>query len=179
MDRQEFAYGRGFFYLRAFLLLVLFTFALLFLALGTVTPSSWIAVIAALLVAYLFIVGLTPLLTKHVLLRSRLILRQGWYFRSIVPLEDAEAIGPWDGEAKYGLRITTRRVLYVVGSPHNLVSLRLRTPRRFPQVFFLKAREIVFDVDDRERFLAAVAARQTEATPLPARKLPVLPPKRS
>jgi len=176
VDRQEFGYGRGFFYLRAFLYVVLFAFAILFLALGTVTPPAWIAIVAALLVLYLLVVGLSPLLTKHVVLRSRLILRQGWYFRAVLPLEDIERIGPWDGEPRYGLKISTiRGILYVVGSGRNLVSARLREPRRFHQVLFLRAREVVFDVDDREAFLAAVEGRQTSAEALPAHKVLILP----
>jgi len=172
---QSFRYGRSFFFLRALLLLVLFSFALAFLGIQTVTPGPWVALIAVLFVLHLAVVGLSPVLTNHELLRSRVILRQGWYFKAIIPLDHAESIGPWDGEAKYGLRLSLgRRTLFVVGSGQNLVSIRLRAPRRFSQVLFLQAREIVFDVDDRDRFLAAVEERVT-AERLPARKIAVLP----
>jgi hypothetical protein len=174
-----FPYGRSFFYLRSVLLLVLFVAFLLFLGTQTLTPAPWLAAFAALLTAYLVIVGLSPLLTKHALLRSRAILRQGWYFRAIVPFEDAEEIGPWDGEPKYGIRLSlARRILFVVGSAQNLVSIRLRVPRRLPHVLFLKTREIVFDVDDRDAFLAAVEERRAAGVPLPAHKVLVLPPAR-
>ena len=177
VDRETFAYGRMFFYIRAVGFLAVFALALLFLSLQTVTPASWIGVVAALLVAYLLIVGLSPLLTKHQILRSRIVLRQGWYFRCIVPFGDIESAGPWDGEPKYGLRISlARRTLYVVGSAQNLVSVRLRRPRRFAQVLFLEAQEIVFDVEDRDRFLAAMEARKSGGPPLPAHKVLVLPP---
>lgn len=175
---RAFRYGRTFFYLRALLLMVLFAAALLFLGLQTLTPGAWLGVIAGLLVLYLLVVGLSPLLTHHLLTRTRLILRQGWYFRSVIPLGDVEKVGPWDGEPKYGLRISLTRTLFVVGSASNLVSVRLRTPRRFPQVFFLRAREIVFDVEDRDAFLAAVQHRQEVPEPLPARKVYVLPARR-
>jgi hypothetical protein len=176
VERQTFRYGLNFFYLRALLLVALCAFILAFLATQTTTPSGWLGLIAGVLIVYLLIVGLSPLLTKHELLRSRVILRQGWYFRAVIPLDAADEIGPWDAEPKYGLRITlARRTLYVVGSATELVSIRLQTPRRFSQVLFLTAREIVFDVDNRERFLAAVRGRKTEGPPLHARKVPILP----
>ena len=174
-----FRYGRTFFLVRALLLTALFLFVLGFLASLTTTPASWIALLAAVLATYLLVYGFTPLLTTHVLLRSRVIFRQGWYFRCIVPFEDVEAIGPWEGTPKSGLWISlARRTLFVIGAPTNLVSLRLRTPRRFGQVLFMTAGEMVFDVDDRDAFLAEFEERRTGATALPAAKLPILPGRR-
>ena len=172
-------YARVFFYQRTVGFLAVFTFVVLILALQASTPAAWLAGVAGVLFAYLFVVGLSPMLTKHTLTRSRIILRQGWYFRCIIPFSDAEAIGPFDGEPKYGLRLSpSRGLLFVVGGRNNLVSVRLKKPRRFPQVLFLTASEIVFDVDDREAFLAAVTERKIAGKPLPARKVPVLPPAR-
>jgi len=70
--------------------------------------------------------------------------------------------------------------LLMLGPPNpprfvRLVGFRLKEPRRFPQVLFLKATEVVFDVDDRDAFLAAVEDRVTASEPLPARKIPILP----
>ena len=179
MELRAFRYGRMFFYLRAFLFLIAFTALLLFIGVQTVTPQPWIVLLAAVLVVYVLIVGLSPLLTHHTLTQSRLILRQGWYFRAALPLGDAESIGPYDGEAKYGLRLALgRRTLFVVGSTANLVGFRLKEPRRFSQVLFLRATEVVFDVDDRDGFLAAVEERTTASEPLPARKIPILPGRR-
>ena len=176
---RTFRYGRAFFYQRAVLLAALFAVLLAFLSFQTSTPAAWLSLIAAILFTYLVVVGLTPLLTHHTLTRSRILLRQGWYFRAVIPLADAESIGPWDREPKYGLRLSlSQNTLYVVGSAHSLVSVRLREPKRFPLVLFLKAREVVFDVDDRDAFLAAVEGRMAAPSPLPAHKVLVLPPKR-
>jgi len=177
--RRTFRYGHSFFLLRALLLASLFVGVLLFLSLLTSTPGSWLGLLAGLLALYLLVYGFTPLLTSHTLLRSRVILRQGWYFRCIIPFEDTEAIGPWEGAPSQGLRASlARRTLFVVGAPVNLISIRLKTPRRFAQVLFAAAAEIVFDVDDRDAFLAAVEERKTEGTPLPAAKIPILPGRR-
>lgn len=173
-------YALAFFYQRALMLLAIFVFVLLLLGLQTNTPSEWLMGATGVLVAYLFVVGLSPMLTKHTLTRSRIILRQGWYFRCVLPFSDAESIGPFDGEPKYGLRLSpSRGILFVVGGGrNNLISVRLREPRRFAQALFFTAQEIVFDVDDREAFLAAVTERKTAGKPLAARKIPMLPPAR-
>lgn len=169
-------YARRYFYQRTMVLLTVFSFLLLILVVQAGTPAGWLSLAAGVLVAYVVVVGLSPMLTSHTLTRSRIILRQGWYFRCIVALGDAEAIGPYDGDPKFGLRLVpSRDILFVVGGRRNLVSLRLREPRRFPQVLFLTAKEIVFDVDDREAFLAAIVDRRASGKPLPARKVPLLP----
>lgn len=171
-----FEYGHSFFRLRALMLAALFVAVLVFFAFQTQTPAVWLGILAATFLSYLVIVGLSPLLTRHQLTRSRIILRQGWYFRAILPFAEVETVSPWDGEPKYGLRLSlARRSLFVVGSGRDLVSVRLREWRRFPLVLFLKAREVVFDVDDRDAFLAAVEARVAAGEPLPARKVPILP----
>lgn len=176
MERQTFAYGYTYFLLRALGTLIVAAAALLFLGLETIAPPAAIAAVAAVLVLYVVVFAVSPLLTRHTLTRSRLILRQGWYFRAVVPLAEAEAVGPFDGEPKYGLRITLgRRRLFVVGSSHDLVSVRLREPRRFPQALFMRAAEIVFDVHDRDGFLAAVEERVASGAPLPAAKVRSLP----
>jgi hypothetical protein len=173
------AYARGYFYQRMVVLSALFSVALLLLVLGTPAWGPWLAIAGAAVAAYIVIVGLSPMLTNHTLTRSRIILRQGWYFRCVIPFSDAEAIGPYDGDPRFGLRLSpTRGLLYVVGGRDNLVAVRLKQPRRFAQVLFMTAREIVFDVDDREAFLAAVVERKAAGPPLPARKVPALPPVR-
>lgn len=170
-------YARSFFYQRTVGLLAVFLLVLLLLALQTQTPPVWFALIVGVLIAYLLVVGVSPMLTTHTLTRSRIILRQGWYFRSIIPLSEVEAIRPYDADPKYGLRLSpARSLLFVVGGGQNLVSLRLKAPKRFPQVLFMTAREIVFDVDDREAFLATVAERKEAGATLGARKVPLLPP---
>lgn len=171
-------YARGYFYQRMVVLSALFSVALL--VLGLAAPAWGVLAIAgAAVAAYIVIVGLSPMLTSHTLTRSRIILRQGWYFRCVIPFSDAEAIRPYDGDPRFGLRLSpTRGLLYVVGGRDNLVAVRLKQPRRFAQVLFMTAREIVFDVDDREAFLAAVVERKAAGPPLPARKVPALPPVR-
>ena len=179
MEPRAVRYSRTFFYLRALLLLILFAAVILFLALQTLTPAAWVGLLAALLAAYLIVVGLSPLLTSHTLTQSRLILRQGWYFRAVVPFGDVESIGPYDGALKYGLRLSlAKRILFVVGSAQNLVAVRLREPRRLPQILFMRAEEVVFDVDNRDAFLAEVEERHAMPEPLPARKIPLLPTRR-
>src|SRR2546427_4985423 len=57
-------------------------------------------------------------------------------------------------------------VLFVTGGRTNLVRVRLQRPRRFWQAFGLSASEIVFDVTDREEFLAAFEERRRLLPPV-------------
>ena len=171
VEPRHFRSGRTFFYLRTFLLLIAFTALLLFVGIQTVTPQPWIVLLGAILAVYLLVVGLSPLLTRHTLTGSRLILRQGWYFRAVLPLREIEEAEPFEGRVPLGLRAPFGRGrLYATGSKVGLVSVRLRTPRRFWAVLGADADEIVFDVDSRERFLEAFRERQTSLAPVQAER---------
>ncbi len=170
--RREFAYGHGFFLQR---LLLFAAFAALFLAflafLIRGTPPEWLAGLAVLFTAYILVWGVSPLLTGHWLTTTRLILRQGWYFRAVFPLREIEAVEAFEGRVPLGLRAPIGRGrLYVTGSQVGLVSIRLRTPRRFWTVLGADADEIVFDVESRERFLEAFRERQTSLAPVQAER---------
>ena len=170
--RREFAYGHGFFLQRLLLFALFAVFFLAFIAfLVRATPPEWLAGLAVLLTVYILVWGVSPLLTNHWLTTTRLILRQGWYFRAVLPLREIEGVEPFDGKVPFGLRAPFGRGrLYATGSKIGLVSVRLRTPRRFWAVLGAPADEIVFDVDSRERFLEAFRERQTSLAPVQAER---------
>jgi len=132
-----------------------------------------VAVLAVVLAAYFVLFAVSPLLTEHWITRSRLILRQGWYFRAVIPFADIEAIRALDEigplRAPLGLRRPFGQpALFVTGARTNLVSLRLSRPRRFWQSFGFRASEIVFDVAERTKFLEALDERRGLFAPVEA-----------
>jgi len=173
--RLAFAYGRTIVIGRLILIFVLaglVAFAVAF------TPSFDVltaAIIAAIFAAYAIVFVLSPLLTEHWLTRSRLILRQGWYFRVVIPFTDIQEIGEADdagrGRVPLGIhRPMGQPTLFVTGGRTGLVTLRLRQPRRFWQSFGLSATNILFDVTDRPRFLAAFTERRGSFSPVEAER---------
>ncbi len=170
--RREFAYGHGFFLQRLLLFALFAAFLLAFLAFMVHgTPPEWLAGLAVLLTVYIVVWGVSPLLTDHWLTTTRLVLRQGWYFRTVLPLREIEGVEPFEGRVPLGLRAPFgRRRLYATGSKVGLVSVRLRRPRRFWAVLGADADEIVFDVDSRDRFLEAFRERQTSLAPVQAER---------
>lgn len=171
VKRLAFAYGRTFLFSRLLLLGGLVTLVALTVATTPAFPVVTGAVIAAILVVYGLVFVLSPLLTDHWITRSRLILRQGWYFRAIVPFADIESLAPADEAARTRVPLGIHRpmghpTLFVTGGRIGLVALRLGRPRRFWQAFGLVASEILFDVTDREGFLAAFEERRGSFTPV-------------
>jgi len=133
----------------------------------------WVLLLAGVVAAYVIVFGMSPLLTEHWLTRSRLILRQGWYFRAVIPFSDIDSIEPADRtgplRAPLGIhRPLGQPALFVTGGRTNLVTLRLRRSIRFWQSFGLAVREIVFDVVDRPRFLQAFEERRALLPPIEA-----------
>ncbi len=171
--RLTFAYGRTLIIGRVFAFaafVVLISFAV---ALFTSEPLGPVLGLAGLLALYAVLFLLSPLLTTHWITRSRLILRQGWYFRAVIPFSEIEALYPVGDtgplRTPLGLiRPFGQAVLFVTGGRTNLVTVRLGEPRRFWQAFGLRAREIVFDVADRTKFLDAARERGTLLAPVEA-----------
>ncbi len=153
-------------------LIVLVAVAVAFLPSLSVGP---VAVLAVLLVAYFVLFAVSPLLTEHWITRSRLIVRQGWYFRAVIPFTGIETIRALDEIGPFRAPLGLHRpfgqpALFVTGGRTNLVSLRLSRPRRFWQSFGFRASEIVFDVIDRTKFLAALEERRGLFAPVEAHR---------
>lgn len=126
-------------------------------------------IMGSALAAFFMVVGVSPLLTKHSIDDRGIVLRQGWHFSALVPLDNVKSIN-FIEEAPKDRRLfisKARGTLNVTASKRGLVSLKLRRPQRFASVFWRKADEIVFDVTDREGFRQALEAAliSTRANP--------------
>jgi hypothetical protein len=168
--RLTFAYGRTLVTSRIFVLASLAVLAAIVIVLLS-SPVSAVLGLAALLAAYLVLFTLSPLLTQHWITRSRVILRQGWYFRAVIPFSAIEQLQAADDAVAFRTPLGISRpfgqpVLFVTGGRTNLVRVRLQRPRRFWQAFGLSASEIVFDVRDRGGFLAAFEERRRLLPPV-------------
>jgi len=171
--RLTFTYGRTHLIGRSFLLIGMTALLVIGVALSPEVPWLTVAAIATVLVAYLILFTVSPLLTEHWMTRSRVILRQGWYFRAVIPFSEIESISAADDAGRTQVPLGIHRplgqpALFVTGGRMNLVALRLRHPRRFWQAFGLFASEIIFDVGDRDGFLAAFEERRSSLPPVQA-----------
>lgn len=171
--RLTFTYGRTHLIGRSVLLIGMTALLVIGVALSPEVPWLTVAAIATVLVAYLILFTVSPLLTEHWMTRSRLILRQGWYFRAVIPFSEIESISAADDAGRTQVPLGIHRplgqpALFVTGGRMNLVALRLRHPRRFWQAFGLFASEIIFDVGDRDGFLAAFEERRSSLPPVQA-----------
>src|SRR2546430_16787995 len=168
--RLTFAYGRTLVTSRIFVLASLAVLAAILITL-TSSPISAVLGLAALLAAYLVLFTLSPLLTQHWITRSRVILRQGWYFRAVLPFSSIDLLVAADDAGAFRTPLGISRpfgqpVLFVTGGRTNLMRVRLRSPRRFWAAVGLSASEIVFDVTDRDGFLAAFEGRRRLLPPV-------------
>lgn len=169
--RLQFAYGRTLLLGRVVFLVVLVALVAFTVALTPSFPAITMAIIGGMLAAFALLFVISPLLTDHWLTRSRLILRQGWYFRAVIPFAQIETLTAADDAAQSRVPLGLHRplgqpVLFITGGRTGLVSLRLREPQRFWQAFGLYARDLLFDVRDRDAFLAAFQERRTSLPPV-------------
>src|SRR5207249_2452828 len=133
--RLTFAYGRTLVTSR---IIVFVTLAILatILIVFTSSPISAILGLTALLAAYLVLFAISPLLTQHWITRSRVILRQGWYFRAMIPFSSIDVLVAADDAGAFRTPLGISRpfgqpVLFVTGGRTNLMRVRLRFQLQF------------------------------------------------
>ena len=169
--RLVFRYDKVYFYTRTVFYLILLLFALA-VTLSSHDPGAllpWLVALFSILTAAILVLGVSPLLTSHWLTRTRLVLRRGLYFRAIIPLVEVASVGSYDAETRLGLSLSLNsRILFLTSSRHDLVEIRLKRPRRFSMVLGLKAKRIVFNVNNPEEFLAAMRERLSSLAPVKA-----------
>ena len=169
--RLAYSYGRALVVSRLILFVIVFALVGTLIAVSPYFPLVSAAVFLGVLALALVVFALSPLWTQRWLTRSRLVLRQGWYFRAILPFADIaslEAVA--DGtplRAPLGIhRPLGQATLFVTGGRRGLLVARLSEPRRFWSSFGLEAASIVFDVSDPEGFLRAFAERRSLLPPV-------------
>lgn len=119
---------------------------------------AYISIIVALEVLAFVVMGISPLLTAHELCDDALVLRQGWYFRSRVPLNEISSANAVErGPARTGVffRLTSS-TLYVTSRHTDLIELRLKRKRPFGLALGKRADRVVFDVEDTASMLRAL-----------------------
>jgi hypothetical protein len=171
--RLAYAYGRTLALSRLGWLLVAFALVIAFLSIAGSLPLLPMALFLAALAVATLLFAISPLLTQHWLTRSRLILRQGWYFHVALTMSEIISLAAADETSPLRVPLGIHRplgqpTLYVTGGRTGLVIVRLGRPRRFWSSFGLEATQIVFDVSDRDGFLRAYEERRSLLAPVQA-----------
>jgi hypothetical protein len=153
-------YPKSYFYGRTVYHIVIMSPVLAVLALFAGAETLHLTLLAVLFIVYIVVMDLTPTFTDHWLTRSRLIIRQGLLFKTVLPLREVASVERTDETAKVGVKFQLRsNRLFVTSSRANLVLIRLKAPRTFPWALGKRADEIVINVEDREGFLNEMEAR--------------------
>ncbi|MCX6650405.1 MAG: hypothetical protein NT131_01935 [Methanomassiliicoccales archaeon] len=119
----------------------------------------FILLIGVVLVIAVVVVGVSPLLTSHEVEEGKIIIRQGWHSRVVMPMEQVSSVQRMDKiEVKEGVILDAfNRTLVMTGSKKNGVRIELKNEIRVPSSFWKKVRTVVLDVNEPERFIAAIS----------------------
>lgn len=118
----------------------------------------YIFLIGMILAIAVIVVGVSPLLTSHKVEEGKIIINQGWHSRVTVPLEQVRSVQRMDKiEVKEGVILDAfNRTLVMTGSKKNGVRIELKNEIRVASSFWKKVRTVVLDVNEPERFIAAI-----------------------
>lgn len=118
----------------------------------------FVTIMGGVLALTILVIGVSPLLTSHEIADGKIVLRQGWHSRVVIPLDLIKSIQRLDRvEAKEGVLLDMfNRTLVMTDSRTNGVRLELRKAVRVPTAFWKKVDVVIFDVLDRDRFMAEV-----------------------
>ncbi|KAF5053607.1 hypothetical protein DSECCO2_396770 [anaerobic digester metagenome] len=118
----------------------------------------FIVVMGLILAITVLVIGVSPLLTSHEVYDGKIVIRQGWHSKLVVPMDQVKRLQRLDRiEAKEGVLLDAfNRTLVMTDSKANGIRLEMREAQRVPAVFWKKVDVVIFDVTDPDRFVAEV-----------------------
>ncbi|OPX60713.1 MAG: hypothetical protein A4E30_01096 [Methanomassiliicoccales archaeon PtaB.Bin215] len=118
----------------------------------------FIVIMGIILAITVLVIGVSPLLTSHEVVDGRIIIRQGWHSKLVIPLDQVKRLQRLDRiEAKEGVLLDAfNRTLVMTDSKINGIRLEMKEAKRVPAVFWKKVDVVIFDVTDADRFVAEV-----------------------
>jgi hypothetical protein len=160
---EVFDYDKKMFYFTTILLFLSLILTLFVMLVIVPVDITWISIITILFISILLVFGISPLLTKHQIAEDKIILKQGLYFKAVVPLGNIRDVKSTDINAKIGIKFSlTKPILYVTTSKINLISIKLKKRKRFGYAWWKRADEIIFNVDDPKGFIKLVEEKMEE-----------------
>jgi membrane protein YdbS with pleckstrin-like domain len=119
----------------------------------------FIVVMGLILAFTVLVIGVSPLLTRHEVIDGKIVIRQGWHSKLVVPMDQVKRLQRLDRiEVKEGVLLDAfNRTLVMTDSRSNGIRLEMREAKRVPAVFWKKVDVVIFDVTDPDRFIAEVA----------------------
>ncbi|HSA36056.1 MAG TPA: hypothetical protein P5202_05755 [Methanomassiliicoccales archaeon] len=118
----------------------------------------FVVVMGALLVITVLVIGVSPLLTMHEVIDGKIVLRQGWHSKVVIPLDQVKRLQRLERiEVKEGVLLDAfNRTLVMTDSKVNGIRLEMKGAVRVPAAFWKKVDVVIFDVSDPDRFVAEV-----------------------
>jgi len=118
----------------------------------------FIVVMGLILAFTVLVIGVSPLLTRHEVIDGKIVIRQGWHSKLVVPMDQVKRLQRLDRiEVKEGVLLDAfNRTLVMTDSRSNGIRLEMREAKRVPAVFWKKVDVVIFDVTDPDRFIAEV-----------------------
>lgn len=118
----------------------------------------FVIVMGLLLALTVLVIGVSPLLTKHEVVDGKIVIRQGWHSKLVIPMDQVKRLQHLDRiEAKEGVLLDAfNRTLVMTDSKSKGIRLEMNKAVRVPAAFWKKVDVVIFDVTDPDRFVAEV-----------------------
>jgi len=161
MPQVRLSYNKKAFFPTLLLLLIAIIFLNAFFDLTFLKDPAYIVIAALVSFLVVLVIGVSPLLTDHWLDDTELVLRQGWYFRAHIPIQEIRRIEIVDnGPMRTGVFFDVLGTgLYVTTQRHDLILVQLRSKKRFSMAWWKRADRLYFDTLDKSIFLRQMAAK--------------------
>ena len=118
----------------------------------------FVVVMGSLIALTVLVIGVSPLLTRHEVVDDKIMIRQGWHSKLVIPMDQVKRLQRLDRiEAKEGVLLDAfNRTLVMTDSKSNGIRLEMHKAVRVPAAFWKKVDVVIFDVVDPDRFVAEV-----------------------
>jgi|WetSurMetagenome_2_1015567.scaffolds.fasta_scaffold37624_4 hypothetical protein len=155
---MDFEYDKSPAFVNLVIWLIAAVWLLVLLVLLQMDQLMFILLIGVVLAIAVVVVGVSPLLTFHEVEEGKIIIRQGWHSRVVMPIDQVSSVKRMDKiEVKEGVILDAfNRTLVMTGSKKNGVRIELKKEIRVASSFWKKVGTVVLDVNEPERFIAVI-----------------------
>jgi hypothetical protein len=160
MLRMKFAYETSAIRKIALFLFLIDAFAIGLMMFVLPAEEVWIIIpFGAFLTSIFVIVGISPMLTRHEVHDTYIVLRQGWYYRNHIDLSDIKSMNHLqDGPFSIGIHFIGNGTIYVNGRTKDLILMELNETRHHNGKR-RRMRRVLFDTIDNEAFIRSIGRR--------------------
>jgi|GEM_PF-3264373 len=153
----RFAYPRTHFIIRSVFLFALLASMMVFTLVFSDIGLLWPSLLLFIFTIFILLTNVSPIFTRHEITDDRIILRNGILFTGSFTIDEIASVTPSQRTFRFGR-------IKLASSTSNLVSIKLKSKRRFKSILFRTSDEMIIDLIRPDEFVHLANQRLSQVS---------------